>query len=133
MAQDSLKIQKGTFEGDGTKTVTISCNFYPDLILISSAEDTSDDGTFRGILTDFIWRDEFVFSSYDNNASTITGIYYGGVNAQGTMSNYNETTMAYRCCHAVVNGTSITIDRDTTVGNYMNHHMYKYIFIKLPE
>ena len=126
-----IKIE-GTFSGNGTRSITIPCNFYPDIIYIDLDATGVDLTTYSGILYDFIWKDKCTMSCYDNSTSASATLFYGNDKSLG-MADYIANTLANRNCFATVTGSAVTVDRTTTVGTYKSGYTYNYIFIKFQQ
>ena len=65
-----LTTTTGTFTGDGTKVVEISCNFEPHEILIDG--DLSSDVSLRGVRVLTLVKDSYYILLSDNSASQDT-------------------------------------------------------------
>ena len=132
MAQEDVLIKQGTFVGDGTTTVTIPCDFYPDIIAVSVDGDTTTPVSLNGTVEVFIWRDKTALAAYDNNTSSAVATCYGNTSVIG-MTDYNSASPGYRCCYATVTGSSVTIAFNTSLGSFASGYTFNYVFIKLPN
>ena len=131
----NVKIKTGTFNGDDSNSVTIACDFYPDVILVSLDADTTLPGDYRGALADVIWRDAFSMNTFDNGTASLTKLNYNNTAAEG-MTDYNESTYATRNVYATVTGSAVTIVHNTgsnVWGYFTTGYTYKYAFIKYTE
>ena len=95
-----VKTKTGTFTGNGTRQVTISCDFEPDLIYW-----TSDPGTTAssGVVAGIIAREMMAASRYRNNSTTnshyavidITAMNTGGSSYSFRATYSNNTITLY--------------------------------------
>ena len=79
----TVKTKTGTFTGNGTRTIDVSCDFEPDVVYFTSDPGTSaSSGTVAAIIV----RDMMTATRYRNNSTTnshyaipdITGMNTGG-------------------------------------------------------
>lgn len=96
-----VKTATGTFTGNGTRQVEISCNFEPDLIYwTSNPGTTASSGTVAGIIA----RDMMSANRYRNNSTTnshyavvdITDMNTGG-SSYSFRATYSNNTVTLYC------------------------------------
>ena len=101
VAGSSVKTATGTFTGNGTRQVTFSCNFEPDLVYWYSDPGTSaSSGTVAGIIVNGM----LAANQYRNNSTSnsnniqfnITGMNTGG-SSYNFRATYSNSTVTLYC------------------------------------
>lgn len=118
----SVKTKTGTFTGNGTRQITISCDFEPDLIYWASDPGTSaSSGTVTGLMA----RDMLSASQYRNNSTSNSNTIQYNI----TDMNINGSSYNYKATYA--NGT-VTIYAFSTASRsfFTNNRVYSYKLIK---
>lgn len=117
-----VKTKTGTFTGNGTRQVTISCDFEPDLIYWTSDPGTSaSSGTVAGIIA----REMMSANRYRNNSTSnshyavidITAMNTGG-SSYSFRATYENSTVTLYCFSS--NARSL----------FTNNRTYTYKFVK---
>lgn len=117
-----VKTKTGTFTGDGTRQVDISCDFEPDLIYwTSDPGTTASSGTVAGIIA----REMMSANRYRNNSTTnshyavidITDMNTGG-SSYSFRATYANSTVTLYCFNT--NARSL----------FTNGRTYTYKFVK---
>lgn len=118
-----VKTKTGTVTGDGTTTLTISCDFEPDLIYVYG--DMSDSASNRGVISITILKDTFVYMTSDSSASNVTEDFVYGVH---NISGYGDPANLYV---AYSNGT-LTFDTQSNTSSmrFRSGQVYNYKLIK---
>jgi len=132
---NNVKIKTGTFNGDDSNSVTIACDFYPDVILVSLDADSTLPVSYVGVCSEAIWRNQYALAIYYNATTGNSKISYPKPVADG-MTSYNETTYASREVYATVTGSAVTISNNTgsnAFGKFASGYTYKYVIIKYTE
>ena len=97
----STKTQTGTFTGNGTRQVSISCNFQPDLVYWDT--DPGSDA-YTGTVSGLIARGLLAANQYRNNTTSnsnniqrgITGMNTGG-SSYNFKATYENNTVTLYC------------------------------------
>lgn len=119
----SVKTKTGTVTGGGTTTVTIPCDFEPDLIYIHG--DMSGSNSYRGVVSITIVKDTVVYMTNDSSTSNTNenGAYHAhGISGYGSTSNV----------HATYSNKTLTLDTvsNTTAYRFRSGQVYDYKLIK---
>lgn len=118
----SVKTATGTFTGNGTRQVTISCNFEPDLIYWNSDPGTTaSSGTVSGIIA----RGMMAANRYRNNATSNS--HY----AVTPITNMNTAGSSYSH-RATYENSTVTLYcwSNNARSLFTNNRTYSYTFIK---
>lgn len=119
-----VKTATGTFTGNGTRSVEISCDFEPDLVYwYGNPGTTASSGTVGGIIA----RDMMAANRYRNNSTTnshyavvpATGMNTGG-SSYSHRATYDSTAEKVTIYCFSVNSRSL----------FTNNRSYTYKFIK---
>lgn len=118
-----VKTKTGTVTGGGTTTMTISCDFEPDLIYVYG--DMSDSASNRGIVSIAIVKDTVIYVSNDSSTSNTNenGAYIAhGISGYGSTSNV----------HATYSNETLTLDTVTNSSAYRfrSGQTYNYRLVK---
>lgn len=118
-----IKTKTGTVTGGGTTTLTISCDFKPDLIYVYG--DMRDSASNRGVISITILKDTFVYMSSDSSSSNVTedfAFYDHNISGYGDPTNLSVTYS---------NGT-LTFDTlsNTSSRRFRSGQTYTYKLIK---
>lgn len=120
--KDSVKTATGTFTGNGTRQVTISCNFEPDLVYWYSDPGTSaSSGTVAGMIA----RGMLAANQYRNNTTTNSNNIRFGITDMNTdgssysfRATYENSTVTLYCFSS--NARSL----------FTSNRTYSYKFVK---
>lgn len=116
------KKKTGTFTGNGSRSVTVSCDFEPDLVYWYTDPGTSaSSGSVAGLIA----RDMLASSVYRNNStsnSTNTQIQITGMNTNGSSYNFKATYA----------NSTVTLYCFSTGSRslFRNNASYSYTFVK---
>ena len=118
-----IKTKTGTITGDGTTTVTISCDFEPDLIYVYG--DMSASASNRGVVSITILKDTFRYMSSDTSTSNTTE----------SLTAYNHSISGYgdsTDMHATYSNGTLTIDTvsNTSARRFRSGQTYNYRLVK---
>lgn len=117
-----VKTKTGTFTGNGTRQVEISCDFEPDLIYWSSDPGTSaSSGTVAGIIA----REMMSANRYRNNSTTNT--HYAAIDI--TAMNTNGSSYCFRATYANSKVTLYCFSSNAR-SLFTNGRTYSYKFVK---
>ena len=118
-----LKTADGTFTGNGTRQMTVSCAFEPDLIYW--ATDDPGGNTFNGVVSGIIVRDMMAAVRYRNNSTANSnGADYpvtdmnSSPNGYNFKATYSEGVVTIRCAS------------NNSRAFFANNETYSYKFIK---
>ena len=117
-----VKTKTGTFTGNGTRQVTISCDFEPDLIYwTSDPGTTASSGTVAGIIA----REMMSANRYRNNNTTNS--HYAAIDI--TDMNTGGSSYSFRATYA--NGTvTLYCFSSNARSLFTNGRTYTYKFVK---
>lgn len=123
----SKQTKSGTFSGSGGNTVSISCDFAPDVIYVYG--DVLTDPSLRGICSISIIKDESIVVTADS--STSTSSEYLLYSATGITGYGTDTTNPY----ASYSSDTLTIDTVVNSGSYRfaSGVTYSYLLIGFGE
>lgn len=117
-----VKTATGTFTGNGTRQVTISCNFEPDLIYwTSDPGTTASSGTVAGIIA----REMMSANRYRNNATTNS--HYAAIDI--TAMNTSGSSYSFRATYANSTVTLYCFSNNAR-SLFTNGRTYTYKFVK---
>lgn len=117
-----VKTKTGTFTGNGTRQVEISCDFEPDLIYWSSDPGASaSSGTVAGIIA----REMMSANRYRNNSTTNT--HYAAIDI--TAMNTNGSSYCFRATYANSTVTLYCFSSNAR-SLFTNGRTYSYKFVK---
>lgn len=117
-----VKTKTGTFTGNGTRQVTISCDFEPDLIYwTSDPGTTASSGTVAGIIA----REMMSANRYRNNSTSNT--HYAVIDI--TAMNTNGSSYSFR---ATYENSTVTLYCFSSNARslFTNGRTYTYKFVK---
>lgn len=117
-----VKTATGTFTGNGTRQVTISCDFEPDLIYwTSDPGTTSSSGTVAGIIA----REMMSANRYRNNSTSNS--HYATIDI--TAMNTNGSSYSFR---ATYENSTVTLYCFSSNARslFTNGRTYTYKFVK---
>ena len=118
----SAQTKTGTFTGNGTRQITVSCDFEPDLVYWSSDPGTSASS---GTVTCLIARGMLAANQYRNNSTSnsnnilynITGMNTGG-SSYNFRATYSDNTVTLYCFSSAARSL------------FTNSRTYSYTFVK---
>lgn len=116
------KTKTGTFTGNGTRQVTISCDFEPDLVYWWTDAGTA---AYSGTISGLIARGMLAANQYSNNSTTrsanvqtnVTGMNTGG-SSYNFRATYANSTVTLYCFSSGARSL------------FKNNQSYSYTFIK---
>lgn len=118
----SDQIATGTFTGNGTRQVTVSCNFEPDFVYWTCDPGTSASS---GTVACMIARGMMAANRYRNNATT------NSANIQTPITAMNTGGSSYNFRATYANSTVTLYSFSTAARNlFTNGRVYTYTFIK---
>lgn len=118
----SVKTSTGTFTGNGTRQMTISCNFEPDLVYwTSDPGTTASSGTVAGIIA----RGTMSANRYRNNSTTNSHYAIPDI----TDMNTNGSSYSFR---ATYSNSTVTLYCFSSNARslFTNGRTYTYTFLK---
>lgn len=118
----SAKTKTGTFTGNGTRQVSVACDFEPDLVYWNSDPGTSaSSGTVAGLIA----RGMMASNRYRNNSTT------NSANIQVPITDMNTGGSSYNFRATYANG-NVTIYCFSTGSRslFTSNRTYSYTFIK---
>ena len=111
----------GTFTGNGTRQVTISCDFEPDLVYWYADPGTSaSSGTYCGLIA----RGMLAVNRYRNNSTT------DSTNLQMQITNMNTGGSSYNFRATYEDSTVTLYCFSNTRSLFTNNRSYSYTFVK---
>ena len=116
------KTKTGTFTGNGTRQVTISCDFEPDLVYWYADPGTSSSsGTYCGLIA----RGLLAVNRYRNNSTSTS------TNVQEQITNMNSGGSSYNF-RATYANSAVTLYcfSSNTRSLFTNNRSYSYTFVK---
>lgn len=117
-----VKTATGTFTGNGTRTVDISCNFEPDLIYwTSDPGTTASSGTVAGIIA----REMMAANRYRNNSTTNS--HYAAIDI--TAMNTGGSSYSFRATYANSTVTLYCFSNNAR-SLFTSGRTYTYKFVK---
>lgn len=118
----AAKTKTGTFTGNGTRQVSISCDFEPDLVFWNSDPGTSaSSGTVGGVIV----RDMIEANRYRNNTTTNSA----SIQVPITDMNTNGSSYNFRATYENGNVTLYCFSSGSR-SLFTNSRTYSYTFIK---
>lgn len=119
----SAQIATGSVTGDGTITLTIPCDFEPDLIYVYG--DMSASASNRGVVSITILKDTFAYMSNDSSTSNTNENFTIG---DHSISGYGDPTNLY----ATYSNGTLTIDTvsNTSARRFRSGQTYNYRLVK---
>ncbi len=118
----SAQIATGTFTGNGTRQVTVSCNFEPDFVYWTCDPGTSASS---GTVACMIARGMMAANRYRNNSTT------NSANIQTPITAMNTGGSSYNFRATYANSTVTLYSFSTAARNlFTNGRAYTYTFIK---
>lgn len=118
----SAQIATGTFTGNGTRQVTVSCNFEPDFVYWTCDPGTSASS---GTVACMIARGMMAANRYRNNSTT------NSANIQTPITAMNTGGSSYNFRATYANSTVTLYSFSTAARNlFTNGRVYTYTFIK---
>lgn len=121
----NVKTKTGTFTGGNTTSVSISCDFAPDLIYVYG--DLSGSASNRGVISITIVKDTMILHTSDTSqsASNESVTYTATHGVSGYVSD------ATKCRAEYSNGTlTITTGANSSANRFTNGITYSYKLIK---
>ena len=120
----SVKTKTGSVTGDGTITLSIPCDFEPDLIYVYG--DMSASASNRGVVSITILKDTFAYMTNDSSTSnTNENLIYveHGVSGYGDSS---QVSVTYSNSTLTLNTVSNTSARRFRSGQTYNYRLVKW-------
>lgn len=118
----SVKTQTGTFTGNGTRQVTVSCPFEPDLVYWDSDPGTSASS---GTVSCTIARGMMAANRYRNNATTNSNYILTPITGMNT----DGSSYSFRATYS--DGTVTLYSFSSNARNlFTNNRTYSYTFVK---
>lgn len=118
----SAKTKTGTFTGNGTRQVSVTCDFEPDLVYWWTNAGTS---AYTGTISGLIARGMLAANQYANNSTTKSA------NVQTNITNMNTGGSSYNFRATYASG-SVTLYCFSSGSRslFKNNQTYNYQFIK---
>ncbi len=118
----SVKTATGTFTGNGTRTIDVTCSFEPDIVYV-----TSDPGTTAssGTVAFIIVRGMMTATRYRNNSTTNSHYAIPGITAMNTAG----SSYSWRATYASGEVTLYCFSSNAR-GLLTNGRTYTYTFVK---
>lgn len=118
----SVQIATGTFTGNGTRQVTIPCDFEPDLVYWYGDPGTAaSSGTVSGLIS----RGMLAANRYRNNSTS------NSANIQTPITNMNTGGSSYNFRATYASGNVTLYSFSTAARNlFTSGRVYNYTFIK---
>lgn len=119
----SAQTKTGSVTGDGTITLSIPCDFEPDLIYVYG--DMSASASNRGVVSITILKDVFAYMTNDSSTSNTNENFTYGVHGVSGYGDSSEVSVTYS------NGT-LTIDtvNNSSARRFRSGQTYNYRLIK---
>ena len=122
VASSPAKTKTGTFTGNGSRTVTVSCDFEPDLVYWNSDPGTSASS---GTVSCIIARGMMAANRYRNNSTT------NSANIATPITGMNTSGSSYNFEATYANSTVTLYSWSSNARNlFTNSRTYSYTFIK---
>lgn len=119
----SAQTKTGSVTGDGTITLSISCDFAPDFIYVYG--DMSATASNRGVVSITILKDTFAYMSNDSSTSNTNETFIYGEHGASGYGDSSQISVTYS------NGM-LTIDTvsNTSARRFRSGQTYNYTLIK---
>lgn len=118
----AVKKKTGTFTGNGQRSITVSCDFEPDLVYWSSDPGSSASS---GTVSCIIAREMMAANRYRNNSTT------NSANIQTPITGMNTSGSSYNFRATWENNTVTLYSFSTNARNvFTNNRTYSFTFIK---
>ena len=118
----------GTFTGTGAISVTIPCDFEPDVVYVFG--NLSEDVTLIGMKYCVVIRDCIVITGYDNSTSNSNATYSSQGSISGLNSNHSVNYVTYATYNSGTKAVTISNHNNAARVYYNSNVEYTYLLAK---